>query len=475
MSPSMEPFNEEKYKALMDGLDFEEILKSEVENSFTLGAEYYGKKYVSVSMILNMHDKKMRLGDMWTMMTDGDHGSPDYREKGVLYLLSENVQAGYIDQSKCRFITEEKNVELKRSCLHPGDIVVTKTGAYFGKSAVVPPSITEANTIAHVGKITLKPVYNPYYVSTFLNCKYGYYQLRRRGIKATRPEIKLVEFPDIVVPIFSEKFDDTIEKLVCSAGDAMERSSQKMKEASGNLLEPSDFPADFSSISVRNFSESFAFSGRLDAEYYQPKYENYTNVLHTGHTVSSLCILNDRNFVPEKSTEYLYIELANVGMNGDISGTEIQYGRELPSRARRRVKTGQVIVSSVEGSLQSCALITEEYDGAICSTGFYVLESDRVNAETLLILFKSKPVQALMKQRCSGTILTAITKEEFLTMPLPEIDRDTQKEVARKVQESFALRKRSKRLLAYAKRAVEIATEQDEERALGWLKKKAAL
>ena len=36
MSPSVEPFNEAKYKALMDGLDFQEINKSELENEFDI-------------------------------------------------------------------------------------------------------------------------------------------------------------------------------------------------------------------------------------------------------------------------------------------------------------------------------------------------------------------------------------------------------------------------------------------------------
>lgn len=36
----------------MDGLDFQEIKKSELENEFTIGAEYYGKKYVeSISVV----------------------------------------------------------------------------------------------------------------------------------------------------------------------------------------------------------------------------------------------------------------------------------------------------------------------------------------------------------------------------------------------------------------------------------------
>ena len=47
---------------------------------------------------------------------------------------------------------------------------------------------------------------------------------------------------------------------------------------------------------------------------------------------------------------------------------------------------------------------------------------------------------------------------------------EIQKEIAFKVQESFALRKRSKQLLENAKRAVEMAIEQGENAALEWLK-----
>ena len=146
----------------MDGLDVEEIQLANLENAFTLGAEYYGKVYVRTADTIKRLNH-VTLQGMSKLITDGDHGSPDYQESGILYLLSESVQEGYIDTSKCRFITPEKNAELRRSELHPGDIVVTKTGAYFGKSAVIPESIRKANMIAHVGKIKLKSGYNPYY------------------------------------------------------------------------------------------------------------------------------------------------------------------------------------------------------------------------------------------------------------------------------------------------------------------------
>ena len=114
-------------------------------------------------------------------------------------------------------------------------------------------------------------------------------------------------------------------------------------------------------------------------------------------------------------------------------------------------------------------MVDENYDEALCSTGFYVVDSEKINSETLLVLFKSAPIQLLMKQRCSGTILTAISKDEFLNMPLPLVDDETQGQIQVKVQESFRLRKEAKSLLDRAIKAVEMAIETDESTALLWL------
>ena len=142
----------------------------------------------------------------------------------------------------------------------------------------------------------------------------------------------------------------------------------------------------------------------------------------------------------------------------------------MPTRARRKVKLGDVIVSSIEGSLESCAIVTNEYRDALCSTGFYVIRSSFFNPETLLMLFKSEPIQMLMKKGCSGTILTAISKSEFEKILLPLISDEVQKHIAQKVQESFRLRNESKHLLEVAKKAVEIAISDNEEKAMQFIK-----
>ncbi|TXL19255.1 hypothetical protein BMR03_15390 [Methylococcaceae bacterium HT2] len=59
--------------------------------------------------------------------------------------------------------------------------------------------------------------------------------------------------------------------------------------------------------------------------------------------------------------------------------------------------------------------------------------------------------------------------EDILNLPIPILPQAQQLQIQQKITESFELRKQSKQLLENAKRAVEIAIEQDESKAIQWL------
>ncbi|MBQ9724974.1 MAG: restriction endonuclease subunit S [Neisseriaceae bacterium] len=214
---------------------------------------------------------------------------------------------------------------------------------------------------------------------------------------------------------------------------------------------------------MRTLGESFLATGRLDSEYYQNKYDEIERVIRNyrgGCFHISLNEIKDKNFNPNNDQQYRYIELANIGANGNISEPIVDFGENLPTRARRIVKTGDMIMSSVEGSLQSCALITDEFNDCIVSTGFYVLKSLNLNSETLLVLFKSKLFQEYLHKFPSGTILTAISKDELQNILIPKIAEQTQTQIADLLKQSFTLRQSANELLQTAKQKVETAIEQ---------------
>lgn len=461
----------------MDGLDFQEIKKSELENEFTIGAEYYGKKYVESISVVKRQKKTIPLGQMWILATDGDHGSPDYQESGVLYLLSECVKEGYIEKAKCRYITEAKNRELKRSCLHPGDIVVTKTGVYFGKSAVIPESIPEANTIAHVGKITLKSQYNPYYVSTFLNCKYGYCQLRRRGIKATRPEIKLVEFPDIVIPEFSDRLYSAVEASVRKANTLLELASGTM-ELSAKLIIDSlavgSSHAERVSKALVGFKNSFQLTGRLDAEYYQLKYKNYEAAVFgasNGYTFVKNEFVPVKKSCPRTLDNYNYVEIGDIDVGTGSAFANTVATEELPDNAKIMTQKGDLLVSTVRPNRGAVAILGN--GDLLVSGAFTVLREDGdYPKEVLQVLLRTSMYRDWLLRFNVGTSYPVIKDEDVLNMPIPILGDDIKQDVVAKVNESASLRRQSKQLLEYAKQAVEMAIEQGEDIALAWLKSK---
>jgi len=265
--------------------------------------------------------------------------------------------------------------------------------------------------------------------------------------------------------------------LIKSSHQKLENSQLLYSEAETLLLQELDlenYQEDSQNIAEVSLSQMLQ-TGRMDAEYFQPKYakfvEHLQNYKNGCEIFANVIQLHTANIQPKSKINYKYIELSNIGNHGEITGHTTESGENLPSRARYQVQENQVILSSIEGSLSSIALITEEYNDAFCSTGFYPISSKTINSETLLIFFKTIAGQTQLKRGCNGTILTAINKDELLQTIIPLIPQTLQKQIAQKVQQSHALRKESKRLLEVAKKSVEITIEQDEQTAVVWIEK----
>lgn len=461
-------FDEEKYRRLSEELECTEILLSEVNDKNRVDAEFYQSHYVeNEKLLLNMPHM---LIEEFFKVTDGEHGSVDYLDDGIKYLNVENIRDGFVDLSNVKYVSRAVYLKNMRASLQGGDILISIIGT-LGSVAIVDESLKPCIMNRNVAVLKLKSKIKSlnYYVAVFLMTRFGFFQAIREGSGGVQPIIILERLKKFIVPTFTEKFYAAVEKTFLAAKDCRERADE-VYHAAERMLEQAlgldTFKPSNENVAIKTFSASFGVSGRLDAEFYQPKYDDLKNFMTNAGTVCELCKLHDKNFMPNPKTVYRYIELTNVESNGNISTPDEILGEELPTRARRIVKAGQVIISSIEGSLQNCALITDDLDGALCSTGFFVIDSGNFNAATLLVLFKSELMQSLMRQQCTGTILTAVSKENFLNLPLPVVAPDIQEKIAAQITESFRLRGESEKLLSLAKRAVELAIEQGEDAAI---------
>jgi restriction endonuclease S subunit len=115
------------------------------------------------------------------------------------------------------------------------------------------------------------------------------------------------------------------------------------------------------------------------------------------------------------------------------------------------------------------ALVSSAQDGYVCSSGFVVLQPKQIAAEVLLVYLRLPVICELMDLHTSASLYPAISEKDLLGLPIPVIPKDTQKKIAAFVQRSFTLKTQSECLLEAAKRAVEIAIEQDEAAGMAYL------
>lgn len=387
----------------MDGLEAVEMKLSELEKGNRIDSEFYKKDFEILEKLIKKHNNSI-IGKM-AKVTDGEHGSVEFQEYGIKYLTAENIKSGYVEINNIRYIDEATNKRNLRAEVKEGDVLVSIKGT-LGEVAVAEKWLLPANMNRDVAiiKIQEKAILSEY-LSIFLMSKFGKFQSLRSGSGGVQQMITLERLREFIVPLIKANFQEKIKDLIKTAHENLEQSKLLYSEAENILLEElglKDWKPTEKNTEIKSLKNSFGLSGRLDAEYYQPKYdeiEEHIRKYKGGYSIiEKACNIKDKNYNPKSGKEYKYIELSNISDSGDINGYTTELGESLPTRARRKVNTGDVIISSIEGSLESCALITKDYDNSLSSNGFYVINSKQINSETLLMIFKSNIMQQILKK-----------------------------------------------------------------------------
>jgi len=131
----------------------------------------------------------------------------------------------------------------------------------------------------------------------------------------------------------------------------------------------------------------------------------------------------------------------------------------------------ETILFSKDGSVGTAYMLRNDADfitsGAILH--LKVKHKEQIIPEYLTLALNSKLVQMQAERDAGGSIILHWRVGEIENVVVPVIDYSKQKEIAELVEESFRLKKQSERLLETAKKAVEIAIEQDEKSALTFI------
>lgn len=118
----------------------------------------------------------------------------------------------------------------------------------------------------------------------------------------------------------------------------------------------------------------------------------------------------------EKENEDLliqYIDIGSVDENGKIFSTTEYLYSDAPSRARRIVKDGDTILSTVRTYLKAIAFIENAADNLICSTGFAVIRpNEKLNERFLFLVCRSQKFIEAITLLSKGVSYPSVDSED---------------------------------------------------------------
>ncbi|MGF1762616.1 restriction endonuclease subunit S [Aliivibrio kagoshimensis] len=474
----------------MDGLEAVELPLSKVfqDNlSFRLDSEYYGKEFIKTFELMHKIDS-YRLDDITTRISVGFVGAmvDEYREEGIQLLQTKNIDQIFIDSSAQTFINYSFHSSLKKSQVNTGDILIARSGS-FGKASIYLGHETINSSDIIIIKVDEKTGYNPFYVTAFLNTLHGKAQMFRFASGGLQGHVNLTILENLKVPNLSTVFQTDIEELIVSACQQLEQSKALYKEAEQIILSALgliDYTPTEGNISVKSISESFGESGRLDSEFYQPKFDEIEKKLSVFTNIKLRDLVNypvssgttpkaGGDAYTDKSNGIPFIRAVN------ISDAKVNF--ENPNYIKPEVHNGKLkktqmkqndVLFSIAGTVGRCGI--SEYEGdANINQACAILRFDEklVNRLYLIMYFNSFVGKQYIDRYSRQGLQTNLNLDEVGSLSIPVIDKDLQEEVASLITASFELKNESKHRLDLAKNSVELAIEKGEETAMALIKR----
>ena len=146
--------------------------------------------------------------------------------------------------------------------------------------------------------------------------------------------------------------------------------------------------------------------------------------------LGEISIINPENMKSGQYTEINYIDIASV-KGGQILVLQ-KLTNNFPSRAKRLVKKGDILYSSVRPNLKGYVYISDDIQNGVASTGFAdirVKEPNTILSKYLYYIMTSDYISDNLISKAKGAQYPAVSFDDFETIKIPVPSIERQKEI----------------------------------------------
>ena len=458
------------------------VNKTELQKNFRIDSEFYSPEYLALEKTINLQ-KFDNLITYCSFIKKGIFDLPPsfYRSSGVPLIRTSEIKDPLIDFSTTVYLDDDTQKKNRKTELTSGDIVFTKIGAYIGDVAVLPQKFKRYNFSQNVTglKIKKEEILSGFLLAYLLS-DYGQRQIRRVIMLSGQGKLELEDIKNIKIILVKKEFQKVVHDLILKAGIYKEKSLEIHSQAEQILLSELNLPnwkPKYRLSFVKNYSETET-AGRIDADYFQPMYEEIVKAITLsndhfclGDLVSiKKCIEPGSEAYKDSGIPFLRVSnLSKLSINND---NQKYLSEDVYEQLKQHQPQKGEILLSKDATPGIALYLKNEPTKMIPSGGILrlaVKDSAKILPEYLTLVLNSTIVQKQIEQDVGGSVINHWLVEQVKNTLIPIIPIAKQKRIAETVNESFCNRGISKQLLDIAKRGVELAIEKDEKQAQNWI------
>jgi type I restriction enzyme S subunit len=365
---------------------------------------------------------------------------PEYYESGTIPW----IKTGELNQ-KYIFDTEEKITEIamqhsSAKLIPKNSVLMAMYGATIGKTSITKiEAATNQACCAMISKGEIEPEFL-YYVLSFSKDK-----IISLGAGGAQPNISQQIIRELEIPFPLQGEQRKIAAILSSVDEAIEKTeaiieqTEKVKKGlMQQLLTKGIGHTKFKKTEIGEIPEEWEVKSIDELVFVNPEsLSNKTN----------------------EEYEFEYIDIGSVERTGKIGETVRYQFKNSPSRARRIVRTGDTIISTVRPYLRAFAFIDNKHDQKVCSTGFAVLRpKEKIDPVFLFQSILNDKFVEFLKSRMTGSNYPAVTatdiKEYKLGVPRDINEQTKIAKILAKYDEKLEIEEKSLEQLKCVKKAL---------------------
>lgn len=464
---------------MLEGLEISEVLLSEMlqgTETKRIDPEYFKREALRTEALITKH---VKLGDLVAdgyrvvyETTEAIDRSEGEASELPYFLQATDITTPFINAESMGCVAEADWERYPKGRIQAGELLIEVKGK-AEKIAVVPDGFPSKTLVSGTCfKLTTKNADDRYFLAAYLTCCYG--QLLKDRLK-TNLLVSYLAKDDLYglpVPNVSPLFKANIRRVFNTCFANQNAANNSLATAEKNLetslgLENWQVPEPLSY--VRNSLDAFT-TGRLDAEYFQPKYKTLYQKLASEFELLTLAQLG----LVTKGVTVPYVSDGKIPIirSGDLSNIDDD-SRFLRANAEENIfelKHGDVLISSIGfGSIGKVQVFDKP--GRYGTVGeVTVIRQETVNPYFLAAFFRSHHGQMQIEQAITGaTGQLHLYPKDVAKFWIPRLPDKQQADFESHAKTATISKQRATQLLDVAKRAVEIAIEDSEAAALAYL------